>query len=203
MIDREIGYLISTSLADEDGENWNLDSLLAAVSALFPLSPDVNKDNLARMSRSEIEERLLHYAGSLYDKREQEIGADNMRVLERLVMLRAIDTRWIDHLTALDDMRRGIGLQAYAQRDPLIAYKKEAHEMFQDLQAGIQHDIVRTIYHVGIPKEAPQLVGSRQSGGRGTPDSRLQTPDSGMRKVGRNEPCPCGSGKKYKKCCGR
>ncbi|MFW0860023.1 MAG: preprotein translocase subunit SecA [Dehalococcoidia bacterium] len=201
MIDREIRDLISASLADEHGEDWNLDSLLAAVGALFPLAPDINKANLARMSRSEIEERLLHYAGSLYDKRDQEIGADNMRMLERLVMLRSIDTRWIDHLTALDDMRRGIGLQAYAQRDPLIAYKKEAHEMFQHLQAGIQHDIVRTIYHASILKEAPpekSRVKSRESrvGGRGTPDS-------GMRKVGRNDPCPCGSGKKYKKCCGR
>jgi len=196
MIDREIRHLISASLADEHGDDWNLDWLLTAVGALFPLPPQLNKDNLARMSRSEIEEQLLHYAGSLYDKREQEIGADNMRMLERLVMLRAIDTRWIEHLTSLDDMRRGIGLYAYAQRDPLVAYKKEAHEMFQHLQAGIQHDIVHTIYHATILKEAPSA-----SSGQGPPE-RKQPVGVGS-KVGRNDPCPCGSGKKYKKCCGR
>jgi len=188
MIDREISDLVLTSLADELGDEWNLDWLLAAVGALFPLGPQLNKGNLARMSRSEIEEQLLDYAGSVYDKREREIGADNMRMLERLVMLRSIDTRWVEHLTALEDVRRGIGLYSYAQRDPLVAYKKEAHEMFQHLQAGIQHDIVHTIYHAGILKE--------------TPPERKQPVGVGQ-KVGRNDPCPCGSGKKYKKCCGR
>ncbi|MCL0048083.1 preprotein translocase subunit SecA [Dehalococcoidia bacterium] len=201
MIDREISDLVLTSLADEHGDDWNLDWLLAAVGALFPLAPDINKDNLARMSRSEIEEKLLHYAGSVYEKREQEIGAENMRMLERLVMLRSIDTRWVEHLTALDDVRRGIALYAYAQRDPLVAYKKEAHEMFQHLQAGIQRDIVHTIYHAGILKETPQSVGSRQSA-VGSPGGGGLSTRVGQ-KVGRNDPCPCGSGKKYKKCCGR
>jgi preprotein translocase subunit SecA len=188
MIDREISDLVLTALADEHGDEWNLDWLLAAVSAIFPLAPELNKDNLARMSRSEIEEQLLHHAISVYDKREREIGADNMRMLERLVMLQAIDTRWVEHLTALEDVRRGIGLYAYAQRDPLVAYKKEAHEMFQHLQASIQHDIVHTIYRAGIIKETPPV---------------RKQPGRVEQKVGRNDPCPCGSGKKYKKCCGR
>ncbi|PIU54753.1 MAG: preprotein translocase subunit SecA, partial [Chloroflexi bacterium CG07_land_8_20_14_0_80_51_10] len=139
--------------------------------------------------RGEIEEKLLDHANSLYEEREQEIEPENMRILERLVMLRAIDSRWVEHLTALEDMRQGIGLQAYAQRDPLIAYKKEAHDMFQQLQAGIQHDIVHTIYRVGLVKETP-LERRKEAVGVG-------------KKVGRNDPCPCGSGKKYKKCCGK
>lgn len=188
MIEREIRHLISASLADEYGGEWNLDWLITAAGALFPLPSQLNKGNLARMSRSEIEEQLLHHAGLVYDKREEEIGTENMRTLERLVMLRAIDTRWVDHLTALEDVRRGIGLYAYAQRDPLVAYKKEAHEMFQQLQAGIQHDIVHTIYHAGIVKATP-------------PEQKA--PGWMGQKVGRNDPCPCGSGKKYKKCCGQ
>ena len=189
MIDKEISDLVFTFLADEHGDEWNLDGLLGAAGAIFPLPPDMSKDNLARMSRGEIEEKLLDHANSLYEEREQEIEPENMRILERLVMLRAIDSRWVEHLTALEDMRQGIGLQAYAQRDPLIAYKKEAHDMFQQLQAGIQHDIVHTIYRVGIVKETP-LERRKEAVGVG-------------KKVGRNDPCPCGSGKKYKKCCGK
>lgn len=186
MIERTISDLVLASLSDEHGDEWNLDWLLTAVGAIFPPAPELGKDNLAHMSRSEIEDQLLHYAGSVYDKREQEIGSDNMRILERLVTLRAIDTHWVEHLTALEDVRRGIGLYAYAQRDPLVAYKKEAHEMFQHLQAGIQHDIVHTIYRAGILKQTP-----------------LERKQPVGQKVGRNDPCPCGSGKKYKKCCGR
>ena len=189
MIDKEISDLVFTFLADEHGDEWNLDGLLGAAGAIFPLPPDMSKDNLARMSRGEIEEKLLDHANSLYEEREQEIEPENMRILERLVMLRAIDSRWVEHLTALEDMRQGIGLQAYAQRDPLIAYKKEAHDMFQQLQAGIQHDIVHTIYRVGLVKETP-LERRKEAVGVG-------------KKVGRNDPCPCGSGKKYKKCCGK
>ena len=111
-----------------------------------------------------------------------------MRVAERLVMLRAIDRRWIEHLTAMENMRQGIGLQSLAQRDPLVAYKKLGHETFQDLMGGVRHDIVHTIYHVGIVKQEK-------------PKEREKVPVAGH--TGRNDPCPCGSGKKYKKCCGK
>ncbi|MFA4836202.1 MAG: preprotein translocase subunit SecA [Dehalococcoidia bacterium] len=190
MIDGEIGSLVATSLIDEHGDEWNLDGLAGAVGTIFPLTPEVSKENLARMSRGEIEEKLLDLAGSSYDRKEQEIGAQNMRIVERLVMLRAIDNHWREHLTALEDIRQGIGLQAYAQKDPLISYKKEAHEMFQQLQESIQHDIVHTIYHVGIVQKSPAEA------------SKKEAAVGALKKVGRNDPCPCGSGKKYKKCCG-
>ena len=189
MIAEEIREIISGCLVGQNPEDWDLDALLNGVSTILPLPPGINKDNLARMSRREIEEKLLQYASSLYEERERELGAENMRILERLVMLRAIDSRWVEHLTAMEDIRQGIGLYAYAQRDPLVAYKHQAHEMFQSLWENIKHDIVRTIYHVGIvkkplpEKKEPAVVGKK--------------------KVGRNDPCPCGSGKKYKYCCGR
>ena len=116
-----------------------------------------------------------------------------MRLLERLVTLQAIDRRWIDHLTAMENKRQSVGLYAYAQRDPLVVYKKEAYEMFQGLLDGVRRDIVYTIYKVGLTR-------------RPTPERRPAPAGrnpAGRRKIGRNDPCPCGSGKKYKHCCGR
>ena len=134
----------------------------------------------------------------------------NMRLLERIVMLRTIDGLWVEHLTAMEYMRQGIGLQAVGQRDPLVAYKQRSHEMFQDLLAAIQHDVAHTIFRVGIKKGAPPprqapamapvaagVAGGVAGGGRPKPLK------AAGKKVGRNDPCPCGSGKKFKKCCGK
>ncbi|MEA3298083.1 MAG: SEC-C metal-binding domain-containing protein, partial [Chloroflexota bacterium] len=129
------------------------------------------------------------YAVQLYAQREHDIGPDNMRIVERLVILRVIDSLWKDHLTALEHMRQGVGLRAIGQQDPLVVYKKEGHALFEALLGGIRHDVVYGIYHVGIAKETPR---------------RKKSPEMiGKKKVGRNDPCPCGSGKKYKYCCGR
>jgi len=188
MISDAVTNLVYAHLGDERGDNWDLDGLVATTGAIFPLPSHLNKNALSQMSRKEVEQKLLEYADSLYDQREQELEAQNMRVLERLVMLRAIDRRWVEHLTAMENMRQGIGLQALAQRDPLVAYKRGGHEMFQELMDGVRHDIAHTIYHVGIVREQ-------------RPREREKAPVAA--RTGRNDPCPCGSGKKYKKCCGR
>jgi len=188
MIRDTLRDIIYSQLGDEHGDDWNLDALVASLNAILPLPPELSKDALSKMSRKEIEQKLQEYAQSLYEQREKELGAQNMRVVERLVMLRAIDRRWVEHLTAMENMRQGIGLQSLAQRDPLVAYKWEGHEMFQNLMAGIQHDIVHMIYHVGIVKQEK-------------PREREKAPVGAT--IGRNDPCPCGSGKKYKKCCGK
>jgi preprotein translocase subunit SecA len=188
MVRDEIRESIRSHLADEQGDDWDVPGLVGAVGAVLPLPPDVGPDNLSRMSRSEVEHKLLEHAESLYGQKEQEMGPENMRILERLVMLRAIDRRWVEHLTAMENMRQGIGLQAIGHRDPLVAYKREGHEMFQRLMAGVSHDIVHTIYHVGLVRE--QKRPERE---------KVPVPS----RLGRNDPCPCGSGKKYKKCCGR
>ena len=187
MITAQVEDIVYTYLADEHGDDWNLEAFTGAVGAIFPLPPGWDGDSILRMSRKEVQEKLQDCSRSLYEEREQQLGAENMRVLERLVMLRTIDNHWVQHLTVMENMRQGIGLQALAQRDPLVAYKTEGHRMFEELMAAIEHDIAHTIYHVGIVKqEAPK----REAVAVG-------------RKVGRNDPCPCGSGKKYKKCCGR
>ncbi len=160
------------------------------------------------MKPKQIEENLTELAEAVYDEREKETGAGNMRMLERLVMLRIIDTLWIEHLTRMEDMRQGIGLEAVSQRDPLVAYKTKGHESFQDLTAAIRHDVAHAIYHVKIERQgqaAPELAPSpmaKAAINRGD-SGKVRAAKVGGRKVGRNDPCPCGSGKKYKHCCGK
>jgi len=190
MIQDELQGLMA---AHVDSEKPDVEGLLEDVGRILPLPPELNRDSLSDKRPEEIESILVDYACSLYEKKEQEIGPPNMRVLERLVMLRALDNLWMEHLTMMDHMRQGIGLQAVGHSDPLVAYKTEGHALFQSLLANIQHDVVNTIYHVDIVKKeaAPQGTGNKREA------------VAVDRKVGRNDPCPCGSGKKYKRCCGR
>ena len=197
MIDEEIQGLVSTHIASDYPEEWDLEGLVNELGAILSLPPNLSVKALSQMGRDEIEERLLEHARSLYEAREQEFGAENMRVLERLVMLRTIDRLWVDHLTAVEDMRHGIGLHAVGHRDPLVIYKQEGHAMFQSLLSGIEHDVVHTIYKVSIVKQGAQAPSPMAEAA-----GRREAVPAG-KKVGRNEPCPCGSGKKYKKCCGR
>jgi preprotein translocase subunit SecA len=146
------------------------------------------------MSPEEIEARLIEHAESLYGRKEEEIGQENMRLLERLVMLRALDNLWVEHLTMMEQMRQGIGLQAVGHSDPLVAYKKEGHALFQSLLANVQHDVVHHIYHVSLVKKEAATPLTAASHQEAVPAGK---------KVGRNDPCPCGSGKKYKRCCGK
>ena len=200
MIKAELQNLVDNYI-DLRYESWNLEGLLVELSAILPPSPEINKHTLSKMSRDEVEQRLIDYANSVYEKREQEIGFDDMRRLERLVMLRSFDKHWVRYLTEMENVRQGIGLHAYGQRDPLVAYKKEAHAMYQSLQAAIQQDIVHTIYHAGLVKQSMPQQPRVMTSSRGETSPKIPAKVSG--KVGRNDPCPCGSGKKYKHCCGQ
>ncbi len=202
MVREEIQGIVAAHTADEHGIGWNIGGLIGEASAIFPLPPQINADALSQLKPKQIEDRLIELAEALYEGREKELGSDNMRMLERLVMLRTMDNLWVEHLTAMENMRQGIGLMAVAQRDPLVAYKREGHNLFQNLLSTIQHDVVHTIYHVGIVrKEVPQKAPMTPvQVGAGGGKKKLKV---GGKKVGRNDPCPCGSGKKYKHCCGR
>jgi len=132
-----------------------------------------------------------------------------MRALERAVMLRVIDSHWVEHLTSLQNLRQGIGLHAFGQRDPLVMYKKESHELFEDLLMRIRDDIVHTIFHImPIQNKAEtrattaKMVASRPSVMAGVINDRPTNVEPLGKKVGRNDPCPCGSSKKYKRCHG-
>ena len=197
---QEIDDLVETYTATESDEEWDPLPLLQAFAAIVPQAGGLRPEDLADLTREELQARLLDTAEEAYDAKEEQLGEEMMRQLERLVLLRIIDSLWIQHLTAIDDLREGIGLRAYGQRDPLVEYKVEAANMFEGLLGTIRHDVSRTIYHVTILREQPrptqQMTTNRE-------DEDARQPVRAGQKVGRNDPCPCGSGKKYKKCHGR
>jgi preprotein translocase subunit SecA len=205
--------------------DWDLDSLRQQVERIFPMPENFDWQDLEQLAdREEMVDHLMELAEAAYDHKEQELGPELMRKLERVWMLNVMDRLWIQHLTAIDDLREGIGLRAYGQRDPLIEYKVEAARMFDDLQATIRSEVVYTIYHLQVQQQAPPPPPTRhavESGpdkgddstpgpngaARRTPARRdgaaaVRQPVHVGAKVGRNDPCPCGSGKKYKRCHG-
>ncbi len=205
LVETEIKNIVDTHCQGYDMEEA-ASSIANEVGAIMPLSPEVNAESLSKMSAEEMRDRLIDYSKELYDKKEAEVGSESMRILERLLMLRIIDTAWVEHLTAMDNMRQGIGLQAMAQRDPLVAYKRQSREMFDDLMGSIQDNVVRSIYRMSIRKGTPPpkpVNVMAKATGENKESKTQKAPKVAGKTIGRNDPCPCGSGKKYKKCCGR
>ncbi len=205
MVENEVKGAVAARIADQHGIDWDIPGLLADVAAVVPLPPSLTAGTLAEMSPKQIEGKLTELSEALYEEREKEMGADNMRVVERIVMLCTMDRLWIEHLTAMEHMRLQAGWQTLRQTRSVDAYKSEGYRQFQTLLDTIQHDVAHTIYHVEIRKrEAPGQEPSpmAQAASR-TGGSDKQRVRAGGRKIGRNAPCPCGSGKKYKHCCGR
>jgi preprotein translocase subunit SecA len=202
MVKDALHLLAANYLASRYREDWDLAALLSAARAIMPLPASMNPAQWRDASAEEIERELLDWAERLYEDKERALGSETMRQLERLVMLRAVDTLWVRHLTELDTLREGIGLRAYGQQDPLISFKKEAHILYDNLTASIQENIVHTIYHVSVVQQ-PQHRGVRAVHPGGDGQGARQPVPSGVARVGRNDPCPCGSGKKYKHCCMR
>src|SRR5262249_35028753 len=148
------------------------------------------------LSRDELLDVVVGFAETAYEEKEQQLTPEIMRQIERLLMLQVIDRLWVDHLTAIDDLRQGIGLRAYGQRDPLVEYKSEAYNMFQGLLAAIRHDVSHAIYHVTLQREPPRAPVRAVQTNRDEAEAPRETARV-ARKIGRNDPCPCGSGKKY------
>jgi preprotein translocase subunit SecA len=262
MIDKELTRLVDAYTAAEHAEDWDLEGLARAALQVMPLPPETSLDAWANLSRDELHEELEGLAEEAYTLKEERLGVDQMRQVERAVMLHTIDRLWIDHLTAMDELREGIGLRAYGQRDPLVEYKNEAYNQFQALLEGIQSEIVHTIYKVElqlVPSAPPAAMQDAQAihpqpeqaigaavvdeehspepaaNGRAQPlpppvDARavlgknVRSPaerisgsshqaaparapvaaaPASAKRPGRNDPCPCGSGKKFKQCHGK
>ncbi len=182
-------------------EEWDLAGLLKTAGQLFLPAHDFRPEDFAETGRQRIKEELLARALTAYEEREQALGAETMREIERVLLLKIVDDKWMDHLDAMDQLREGIGLRAYGQKDPLIEYKFESYQMFQNMIANIQDDVVRYIYRVNIVQtpqpQRRQVVENRYQ------EEGPRQPVKRENRVGRNDPCPCGSGRKYKKCCGR
>ena len=202
MLEDEIDYLVAQYTAAQYDDEWDLQGLLASARVLAPLPESLTADSWAGFSVDEITDQLTDYAEKAYDDKSDQLG-DLMTRAERITLLNAVDSHWVHHLTGLDAVRTGIGLRAVAQQNPLIAYKKEAFEMFEEMNASIRSKVARDIFRVSAqPQQVarPQtraLHASASSGTKGTRPVRKKA------SVGRNAPCPCGSGKKFKKCHGR
>lgn len=201
MIDASVERAIATYAPEGvHPEEWDFHSLLEQAEQMFLPGHKLAPGDLEDMGRGELAEFLTEKAHEAYEAREQELGSDTLRQVERAVMLRIVDDKWMDHLDAMDQLREGIGLRAYGQKDPLIEYKFEGYEMFQNMINTIQDDVVRYIFRVSVVQ--PQQQQRRVVENRYAEDS-VKQPARKESKVGRNDPCPCNSGKKYKKCCGR
>ncbi len=198
MVADELRSLVDAFTRDQEREEWDLAGLAAEVSKIFPLPSGEKPESWRQLKPSDLAEHLVALAEAVYDEREKALGETNMRQLERLLMLRAVDNRWVRHLTDLDELREGIGLRAFAQQDPLIAYQKEAHEMYEDLIAAISRDVVYSIFHAQLFTRPAMPVRQMQTN-RGNGGGQPQPARSG-KTLGRNDPCWCGSGKKYKYC---
>ncbi len=199
----------------EHPEEWDLKGLQDAIYQQFSFrwkTPSVEEDGL---NRNRLKELVLQGAKEIYQKREEEFGEATLRYLEKVIMLQAIDYHWKDHLLAIDQLKEGIGLRGYGQKDPKIEYQKEAYQMFVEMMDRIKRDTVEKLFAIQIAKEQEArevkverkqtFILSRgegaQTGGGETEDGKGVTVRRDGKKVGRNDPCPCGSGKKYKKCC--
>ena len=190
-------------------EEWTLDGLIEDAEKIYAPEGKLKKEELEAMSRDELEETLKKTARDAYAAREQLFGEENMRELEKVVMLRVVDNHWMEHLDRMDMLREGINLRAYGQRNPLVEYKIEALDMFEAMEAAIQTDIAKLMYRVSIVTQEQQQLQDRLQTARashGEESGAAETkkkPQRNKSDIGRNDPCPCGSGKKYKNCCGR
>lgn len=177
---------------------WDLERFVNELKNTFNI--DMNIQEIKELSYDEILSKCKERINSRYEEKEREIGPELLRQAEKFIMLRVVDTHWIEHLENMDFLKEGIGLRAYGQREPLIEYKKEAYEIFQDMLSSIRRDISRFLMKLEIKPERiehkPVAVISQSSSN--TVKKPIKT-----KKIGRNDPCPCGSGKKYKYCCGR
>jgi preprotein translocase subunit SecA len=253
MIDQEIGRVFDSFAPGDEPENWDIDSLVGEMKNIMPTPTAWTPKFFENMVGEEALEAVLNHAHAEYEKKESELGSDRMRMLEQLVLLRVIDRLWVYHLTALEELRQGIGLVGYGQLDPLVEFKREAFDMFAQLNEHIRQNTVRQIYHTTFTAPAPprpvipanaKETGPGEAQAAGSPSAsaangqangnskkarqkaRAQVEASGSAeaatpaaaggvttaapiggriiagRAGRNDPCPCGSGKKYKKCHG-
>lgn len=207
MIEDEVGAVVDQFTNSDYEEEYQLEELVQALRGVFPMPSDFSATAWETLNRDEIEEQALDMALDAYETKEEEIGEETMRRAEKQIMLWAVDNRWIRHLTDLDHLREGIGLQAYAQVDPVVAYKREAFNMYAELMNDIRSDIIKAVYSVQVQNQQQQAAPTpiarnirtnRDGGSNGS--SKPQTVRNTGPQLSRNDPCWCGSGKKYKQC---
>ena len=188
---------------DVDSEEWDLDEFNTTLLPVIPIKA-LTKEDVKGRKKDEIKHEIKEKAVKLYEDKEAEFPeAEQLRELERVVLLKCIDSKWMDHIDDMEILRQGIGLVGYGQRDPVVEYKMSAYEMFNNMISAIQEDTVRMLYHVHVEQKAEREQVAKVTG-TNKDDSAGRAPvQRKEEKVYPNDPCPCGSGKKYKQCCGR
>ena len=196
---------VDMSVSDEQTpENWGFKELNDLLLPIIPLKPIELTDEISKMSKDEFKHMLKELATKFYESKEAEFpDAEQVREIERVVLLKVIDNKWMSHIDDMDQLREGIGLQAYGNRDPLVEYKMNAYEMFDDMTAAIREDTIRILCHIRVEEKverepAAKVTGTNRDDSAARAPQRRQT-----QKIYPNDPCPCGSGKKYKQCHGR
>ena len=199
IIERSVNMAISDEVPSSE---WNIAELHEILLPIIPLSP-ADYSNVENMKKDELVHKLKEEAVKLYEAKEAEFpDAEKIRELERVVLLKAIDNKWMNHIDDMEQLRQGIGLQALGQRDPLVEYKMAAYDMFDEMTVGIAEDTVRILYHIKVEQKVEREPVAKVTG-TNKDDSTVKKPIRIEARVYPNDPCPCGSGKKYKFCCGK
>lgn len=213
VVEEALGLYLDPKIEEDD---WDLTGLRNQLQRIFLPADALPETELRELEREEIREKVLEMAHMVYGRRETELGAEILGELERVVLLRTVDEKWMNHIDEMHELRQGVGLRGYGQQDPLVEYRRESYEMFQDMIHSLKQDVVRLLFHLQVgeaperkqaavplqalkPQDSGALGEARQQGASKRPKGTPVT----VNKIGRNEPCPCGSGRKYKKCCGR
>jgi preprotein translocase subunit SecA len=204
-IEQVVGGVVEYTVGDAPPSTWDWDELERELTQIYPSK--IDRDTFSGSSADDLADAAIEEALAVYEQREKELGEETLRQVERSVLLSVIDNKWRDHLSDMDYLRAGIGLRAMGQRDPLSEYQREAYDMFQDMIEVIKRDAVRYLFHVQIAQEAdPATSTTVTSGAPARVAANASQPQRRepvtAEKIGRNDPCPCGSGKKYKKCHG-
>ena len=210
---RDVIYKMITDIAenavdivigdDTDYDEWNLEELNSLLLSTIPLKP-VNRGRINTPKKNALKQQLKEEAVKLYEAKEAEFPEpEAIRELERVILLKVIDRKWMDHIDDMEQLRQGVGLQAYGQRDPLVEYKLSGYEMFDEMTQNIREETVRLLFHVRVEQKVEREQVAKVTG-TNKDDSAVKAPVKREKaKIYPNDPCPCGSGKKYKQCCGR
>ena len=208
MAENWVENTVMSFCSSEAPDDWNLDGLRAYFAVLMLANSSdfrYDQEELSRVNAQDIKNTILQRVKEMYEKKEEIFGKEQMREIERVILLRNVDEKWMDHIDAMDSLREGIYLQAYGHQDPVTAYKIEGSQMFDDMVTAIREDTVKALLTVQKREKAPErkqvaIVTGESHGSDGS--IKKKPVRASASKVGRNDPCPCGSGKKYKKCCG-
>ena len=205
MIQDQVEKSVDTCISNEvSREEWDLHELNEILLPTIPLEPVTEESIASVKSCKELKQHLKEQAVLLYEEKETEFPEiEQFRELERVVLLKVIDRKWMDHIDDMDQLRQGIGLQAYGQRDPLVEYKMAGFDMFDEMITAIQEETIRVLYHVKVEQKVEREQVAQVTGTNKDDTAQNAPKRREHAKVYPNDPCPCGSGKKYKQCCGR